>query len=135
MLLPLLFSLQLASTQVCADGVTQVPAIQCCPRYVFFDSGKAEIRREWEPILDEAAKAGVGKRLLVVGHSDTSGSPSVNRRMARSRAETVAAALVARGVPASSIDVRSAGEEQLLIPTAEGVREIQNRRVAIIAQP
>lgn len=106
------------------------------PLMLFFDSSEAEIRSEWQPVLDAAAtRARSGERLLLVGHSDTPGSAEANRRLARKRAEAVASALVARGVPASALTVSAAGEEQLLIPTAEGVREIQNRRVVITTAP
>ena len=47
---------------------------------IFFDSGGTEIRREWEPVLDEAAKAAAaGTRLRVTGHTDRPGSDAVNR--------------------------------------------------------
>ena len=113
-----------------------VQAPSPAPLMIFFDSGEAEIRREWEPVVRQAAAlASGGQRLLIVGHSDTPGSAAVNRRVGLERARAVAAALTAQGVPASSLDLRSAGEEQLLVPTAEGVREIQNRRVALTVAP
>jgi outer membrane protein OmpA-like peptidoglycan-associated protein len=100
---------------------------------IFFDSGKHEIRREWDPVLDEAAKvAAAGARLRVIGHSDRPGSVAVNRRTALQRARIVADALRARGVSPGALLVASEGEESPLVPTADGVREIQNRRVDII---
>lgn len=102
------------------------------PMMIFFDSGEQEIRREWEPVLDEAAKAAAGgTRLRVTGHSDRPGSAAVNRRFALGRAQVVADALVARGVPRSSLTVDSEGEDNPFVSTADGVREIQNRRVDI----
>lgn len=106
------------------------------PLMIFFDSGESEIRRDWEPVLDQAATlAKSGQRLLVTGHSDTSGSSATNLRMARQRATTVVQALIARGVPASSLQESASGEANLMVPTADGVREIQNRRVDIQPQP
>jgi outer membrane protein OmpA-like peptidoglycan-associated protein len=103
---------------------------------IFFDSGKSEIRREWEPVLDEAAKAVAGgARLKLTGHSDRPGSPSVNRRTALERARTVAQALATRGVPAGAMTIAGAGEDKPLIATADGVREVQNRRVDIAVEP
>jgi outer membrane protein OmpA-like peptidoglycan-associated protein len=116
----------------CPDGIV-VAASADCPGLVFFDSGETEIRREWQTVLDTAAaEVRTGGRLVVTGHSDTPGSRSVNGRLAKARAEAVATALVARGVARSAIETRSAGETQLLIPTADGVREIHNRRVSIV---
>jgi outer membrane protein OmpA-like peptidoglycan-associated protein len=44
----------------------------------------------------------------------------------------VADALVARGAPRTALDVTTEGEDKPFVPTADGVREIQNRRVEII---
>jgi len=103
---------------------------------IFFDSGKSDIRKEWNPVVDAAAAAGrSGRRLTVTAFSDRSGTAAGNLRLSRARAETVRAALVAAGVPADHIAVAAVGEDRLLIPTADGVREIQNRRVEIEARP
>ena len=48
------------------------------------------------------------------------------------RAESVKAAMIKLGVPASLIVVIGKGESQPLVPTADGVREPQNRRVEIV---
>jgi outer membrane protein OmpA-like peptidoglycan-associated protein len=44
----------------------------------------------------------------------------------------VAAELVKDGVPRNAITVTGYGETHLLVPTGDGVREPQNRRVEII---
>jgi outer membrane protein OmpA-like peptidoglycan-associated protein len=41
---------------------------------------------------------------------------------------------VRNGVPATAITVIGKGETQPLVPTADGVREPQNRRVEIVLQ-
>lgn len=134
MFLAVLLALQAAPTTdavTCPDG-TQVRGNDNCAGLIFFDSGEAEIRREWRSVLDSAAaSARSGGKLVVTGHSDTPGSVAVNLRKARERAQAVAAALVERRVPVSAIEVRAAGESEPLVPTAEGVREIHNRRVTI----
>jgi hypothetical protein len=43
-------------------------------------------------------------------------------------------ALVRDGVPAQAISVIGIGEQGLLVPTGDGVREPQNRRVEIVIQ-
>ena len=82
-----------------------------------------------------AYKRAPNARLELSGHADRSGPASANVRSARLRAEAVRAHLAARGVPQEAMRVVSLGEEQPLIPTADGVREPQNRRVEIVLTP
>ncbi|MCY7398304.1 MAG: OmpA family protein [Sphingomonas bacterium] len=72
-----------------------------------------------------------GVKLELAGHADRSGPPAPNMRSGRKRAEAVQAYLAARGVPGTAMTIVSHGESQPLIPTADGVREPQNRRVEI----
>ena len=104
------------------------------PVLVFFDWGKPEIGSDAAGTLDTLAadfRAAPTLRLTVSGHSDRSGSAAGNRRSGTQRAAAVAAYLAERGVPHTAMAIASFGEEQPLIPTADGVREPQNRRVEI----
>jgi OmpA-OmpF porin, OOP family len=104
------------------------------PVLVFFDWGKPDIGSDAARELDAVAadfRAAPAQRLTVSGHSDRSGSAAGNRRSATRRAAAVAAYLAQRGVPPSAIQLASFGEERPLVPTADGVREPQNRRVEI----
>lgn len=65
------------------------------------------------------------------GHSDTVGSRSDNLRLARRRATTVRDELVARGVPAHVFVVSAAGEDDLIVPTADETAEPLNRFVGV----
>jgi outer membrane protein OmpA-like peptidoglycan-associated protein len=53
-------------------------------------------------------------------------------RLSRRRAESVAAELVKQGIPSSEIAIFAKGKMDLLVPTADGVKEPQNRRVQIV---
>ena len=60
---------------------------------------------------------------------------SYQRVVARCRlpsGQDVAAELVRQGVSRSAITVQAFGESRPLVPTADGVREPQNRRVEIV---
>ena len=61
-------------------------------------------------------------QISVIGHTDTSGSSGHNQRLSERRADAVQAALIEEGVPAGSIVTLGRGQEDLLVPTADGVR-------------
>lgn len=104
------------------------------PYRVFFDWAKPELTRDAETTLDEIVAAYPSSRpsrIDVAGHTDRSGSDSVNFAASRRRAEVVKSYLAARGVPAAAIRVSAFGERRPIVPTEDGVREGQNRRVEI----
>ena len=68
---------------------------------------------------------------MVVGHTDSSGSTRYNDKLSKRRANSVKDGLVARGVPAEWIREESRGESDLLVKTADNVREPANRRAQI----
>jgi outer membrane protein OmpA-like peptidoglycan-associated protein len=103
---------------------------------VFFDWDKDVVTPEGEQIIQQAAaayKSGAPVQLQVTGYTDRSGSPAYNQRLSERRANNVAKALVALGVPQNEMSVSGRGENDNRVPTAAGVREPQNRRVEITA--
>jgi OmpA-OmpF porin, OOP family len=102
---------------------------------VFFDWDRADLTARAREIIAEAA-SNAGRvqatRIEVAGHADRSGSPAYNQRLSQRRADAVAAELVAKGISRSEISVSAYGESRPLVPTADGVREPQNRRVEIV---
>jgi TonB-dependent receptor len=102
---------------------------------VFFDFNKSDLTPQAVDIVDAAAKnAGAAKvtQMTVTGHTDTVGSDAYNMRLSRRRAESVAARLEKDGIPASEIAIVAKGKRDLLVPTKDGVKEPQNRRVQIV---
>lgn len=103
-------------------------------RMVFFDWAKPELRTDDLAVLDEIAaewRLNAKSYLLLSGHTDRSGSRAANRRAGLKRAQTVRDELSKRGIPGNAMRIISFGEDRPLIPTADGVREVQNRRVVI----
>jgi len=101
---------------------------------VFFEFDKSTLTPEGKDVVDRAAaayKRGGSLKMSIAGYTDRAGTPSYNMRLSQRRAETVRAALVADGVPDNQIAVAWYGEENNRVPTANGVREPQNRRVEI----
>src|SRR5215218_9079211 len=104
------------------------------PFRIFFDWSKPELTRDGQAILDEIAAAYQRlkpSRIEIAGHTDRSGSNAVNIAASRRRANEAKAYLVAHGVPATVMTVAAYGESRPIVPTADGVREMQNRRVEI----
>jgi len=102
---------------------------------VFFDWDRADLTDRARQIIADAAGASrrvQTTRIEVAGHADRSGTPQYNQRLSQRRAEVVANELVRQGVKREEIAVTALGETRPLVPTADGVREPQNRRVEII---
>ena len=68
---------------------------------------------------------------MVVGHADRSGSDAYNQKLSLRRGTAVKGALVSEGISGGAISVSGKGESDPMVPTADGVREPQNRRVHI----
>ena len=121
-----------------AAPIAQAPTREAARTYlVFFDWDRADLTPRARQVVSEAAQATTRTqvtRIQVNGFTDTSGTPKYNQGLSVRRAQSVANELVRDGVPRSAISIQGFGENRLLVPTANGVREPQNRRVEIILQ-
>jgi outer membrane protein OmpA-like peptidoglycan-associated protein len=114
------------------------PAVAPAPArtfLVFFDWDRADLTDRARQIIAEAAQnaqRGGVTRIEVSGHADRSGTPQYNQRLSERRANAVAAELERRGIARSQMAIQAFGESRPLVPTADGVREPQNRRVEIV---
>jgi iron complex outermembrane receptor protein len=127
-----------------AAPYTPPPAVAAAPApsasiahsyMVFFDFNKSDLSPQAVTIVDQAAKNAAPAKateLTVTGHTDTVGSDAYNMRLSRRRAESVAAELEKQGIKSSEIEIVAKGKHDLLVPTKDGVREPQNRRVTIV---
>lgn len=120
-----------APTPMAAAPTPRLPANYI----VFFDWNKAVVTPEAAEIIRAAAaNAGtMGKvRMVLTGHTDSSGSATYNLKLSQRRGDDVRAQFEALGFSDSDIQVISKGEGDQLVPTDDGVREPQNRRVEIV---
>ena len=126
------FSVRLLFLPLFVLSVTQAPAQDLGT--IFFDFGSAT--------LDAEAQAGVVaiarsleaspsyRPTVVVGHTDAVGSAEYNMRLGQRRAQAVADALIAEGVPVGRIGtVSSRGKTELVVAVASAER--RNRRVEV----
>lgn len=73
----------------------------------YFASGKADVAKGAKEALTEVvAAAKAGKKLVISGYHDSTGSAQANAELAKKRALAVRAALVAEGVAESAIDMK-----------------------------
>ncbi|WP_096703994.1 OmpA family protein [Magnetospirillum sp. 15-1] len=112
------------------------PVAQVQKNYiVFFDFDKAQITPEAARVLQQAAgaaKSAGSARIDLSAHTDLSGSAKYNQVLSEKRGAAVKAQLVQMGIPADQIIVVAKGKSSPMVPTPDGVREPQNRRVEIV---
>lgn len=116
-----------------------LPAPELCdtPALIFFDFDVRTPPAEAAQVVDFIAanyERCDWRTLNVVGHADRSGSDAYNVGLSRDRAENVANMLRGKNLTGASITVDYKGESSPRVPTEDGVRELQNRRVEILVR-
>jgi OmpA-OmpF porin, OOP family len=104
---------------------------------IFFGFNKCNITPEADGLLSQAADTAkkVGSAAIsIIGHTDTTGSPKQNQKLSECRANAAKTNLVGKGISASSITASGRGESELMVQTADGMKEPQNRRAQIDLQ-
>ncbi|SAL71853.1 ompA family protein [Caballeronia peredens] len=106
------------------------------PEAPLFDTDESHLRAGQSPMLDRVAQ--VLKRsmrpVLIEGHTDNEGSLGYNRRLSEARAEAVAQALIARGVPAGRITTKGMAWLRPIADNGTEPGRAQNRRVEILVR-
>jgi OOP family OmpA-OmpF porin len=116
------------------------PPVSTCntaPFIVFFDWNRSDISAEAATTLDATAtmlRDCGDPSVTLDGFADRSGSDAYNQGLSKRRAAAVRAYLSAHGTPDATITAQGLGESNPRVPTADGVRELQNRRVEIMVQ-
>ncbi len=113
------------------------PPVAVCPQsdfVVYFEWDRSNLNTQALEVIDSAvtrARECNVSSALIVGHTDTSGSPQYNIGLSERRASVVRDALTSRGLNASLISTQARGESELARATRDGVREPLNRRTAV----
>lgn len=106
---------------------------------IYFDTGKAVVKPESKPALDEVAKmlaADAGLKLWVVGHTDWVGQVNDNMRLAQARAEAVVAELAgSHGIAAARLKGYGVGPLAPVAGNDDEAGRAKNRRVDLVKAP
>lgn len=103
-----------------------------------FDVGSARVTVDGQRQLRKIAQAlaegrndpkNAGKKILVVGHTDATGSAEFNQRLSEQRARAVGGILAEVGIPASDIYYQGAGASRPLADNTSETGRAKNRRV------
>jgi outer membrane protein OmpA-like peptidoglycan-associated protein len=88
-------------------------------RGINFDFDKSNIKREFVPVLDEAAqilKDNPSAKVTIEGHTDSKGTDAYNQKLSERRAQAVKHDLVSKGVMADRLDTVGKGEKEPVAP-------------------
>lgn len=100
---------------------------------VYFNSGSADLaRQQLDKVMDAAVTAkGRSLKLLVSGHTDTTGTGERNSILSEERAEAVKKLLLSAGIEDDQIVTSAHGTAQPAVTTGPDSPEFKNRRVEI----
>lgn len=101
---------------------------------LYFDLASENLTPESSVTLDEIL-AEVSKRsaaeIVVVGHSDSLGTPEANLALSQRRAERMRELVIERGAAPGIVSAVGVGERDLVVATGDEVEEVRNRRVEV----
>jgi len=103
--------------------------------YINFDFGKADIKPESQPIIDQIVKllkTNPDLSLTVEGHTDNVGAPPYNKKLSDARARSVVSALTAQGIDAQRLTAVGYGQEKPIADNRTDSGRAQNRRVELV---
>jgi OmpA-OmpF porin, OOP family len=103
--------------------------------YINFDTDKATLRPDAQPIMDEINKllsADPALKLSIEGHTDSTGGADHNRQLSTARARAVFGALVGLGVDPTRLASKGFGPDKPIADNANEDGRAKNRRVELV---
>lgn len=104
------------------------------PNDISFDTGRADIKLNLRPILDQFAQGlsqQTGMEVRIMGHTDNTGSDAINNPLSVNRAQSARDYLVSRGVSSSRISIDGRGSREPIASNATAEGRARNRRIDI----
>jgi outer membrane protein OmpA-like peptidoglycan-associated protein len=105
---------------------------------VYFDTNKSNINAKSKATLDKLAKVFIeftDTKILVVGHTDSSGKDDYNLTLSEKRATSVTNYLVSDGIASARFETLWYGETQPKYDNATAEGRAKNRRVNVAIVP
>jgi outer membrane protein OmpA-like peptidoglycan-associated protein len=103
---------------------------------IYFRTASARLDPKSRPLIEEVVGV-ISKcpdlKVEVSGHTDSDGSPPANQALSERRAEAVADALRAAGIPAVQISAAGYGEDKPIAPNDTAKNKALNRRIEFSA--
>ena len=102
---------------------------------VLFETGKADLRSGARTNLDKLAqflREYEDRTIRIEGHTDSTGSDAINRRLSQQRADSVRDYLVSSGINGSRITAVGRSKDYPVADNSTAAGRQQNRRVEII---
>ncbi|MGI4777812.1 MAG: OmpA family protein [Janthinobacterium lividum] len=104
------------------------------PSDVSFDTGRSAIKPNFAPVLNQFANGlrnNPNADVRIIGHTDSTGSDSVNNPLSVDRASSTRDYLIARGVPSAAFRIEGRGSREPVADNNSDSGRAQNRRVEI----
>jgi outer membrane protein OmpA-like peptidoglycan-associated protein len=104
------------------------------PSDISFDTGRYDVKPSMRPVLDRLANSlaqHAVTRVTIIGHTDSTGSDSVNNPLSVNRAAAVRDYMVPRGVASHRISIDGRGSREPVADNATVDGRAMNRRVEI----
>ena len=100
-----------------------------------FDTAKSAIRPQDQADVDQVAavlKQYSNTHVRIAGYADTRGSEPANAALGKARADSVKAALVAKGIDAGRIETATGGDKDPVDTNATAAGRAENRRTELV---
>lgn len=104
------------------------------PNDISFDTNSAAIKPQLRNVLDPFAASvrdDPNVRLVIVGHTDSTGSAAINNPLSMERAQSVRDYLAARGVATQRVEVAGRADREPIADNHSEAGRAKNRRVEI----
>ena len=101
---------------------------------LFFETGSKNLTEESKEVLEKALKT-IKQRspciVDIIGHTDTTGSSTLNQKVSLKRAQYIKSIIEKRGIKAIALNAKGYGEEDLQVKTPDNTANAKNRNVEI----